>query len=109
MRRISPVGEILNHQSGGDTELRMDSSGPIAQQESSVTVPTNLWKKQIVEASLNINSVDIQNAPSTVTMDRRVPMSKYCSIVRTSMEIAKKTSVSHKDKSFDNIDMLDKA
>ena len=27
MRRISPVGEILNHQSGGEAELRMDSSG----------------------------------------------------------------------------------
>ena len=25
MRRISPAGEILNPQSGGDTELRMDS------------------------------------------------------------------------------------
>ena len=34
MRRISPAGEILNHQSGGDTELRIDSSGPITQQES---------------------------------------------------------------------------
>ena len=27
MRRISPVGEILNHQSGGEIELKMDSSG----------------------------------------------------------------------------------
>ena len=109
MRRISPAGEILNHQSGGDAELRMDSSGPIAQQESSVTAPTNLRTQQIVEASPNINSVDIRNAPSTATMDRRVPMSKYCSIVPTSTEIAKKTSVSNKDKSFDNIDILDKA
>ena len=42
-------------------------------------------------------------------MDRRVPLSKYCSIAPTSTEIAKKTSVSHKDKTFDNIDMLEKA
>ena len=74
-----------------------------------MTAPTKLRTQQIVEASPNINSVDIRNAPSNVTMDRRVPMSKYCSIVPTSMEIAKKTSVSTKDKSFDNIDMLDKA
>ena len=42
-------------------------------------------------------------------VDRRVPISKYCSIVPTSTEIAKKTSISHKDKTFDNIDMLEKA
>ena len=78
MRRISPVGEILNHQSGGETGLRMDSSGPIAQEESLVTAPVDLRSKKIVEASLTINSVDIRNAPSTVMMDRRVPISKYC-------------------------------
>ena len=74
-----------------------------------MTAPTNLRTQQIVKASPNINSVDIRNAPSTVTVDRRVPMSKYCSIAQTSTNIAKKTSVSTKDKSFDNIDMLDKA
>ena len=42
MRRISPVGEILNHQSGGETVFRMDSSGPIAQEESLVTAPVDL-------------------------------------------------------------------
>ena len=41
--------------------------------------------------------------------DRRVKVSKYCSIVATSTEIAKKYSVSSKDKDFDNIDMLNKA
>ena len=71
MRRISPVGEILNHQSDGETALRMDSSGPIAQEESLVTAPVDLSLQQIVEASPTINSVDIRNAPSTVTMDRR--------------------------------------
>ena len=59
MRRISPAGEILNHQSGGDTDLRMDSSGPIAQQESSMTVPANLMSQEIVEASPTINSVEL--------------------------------------------------
>ena len=42
MRRISPVGEILDHQSGGETGLRMDSSGQIAQEESLMTAPVDL-------------------------------------------------------------------
>ena len=109
MRRISPVGEILNHQSGGETALGMDSSGQIAQEELIVTAPVDLRSQQIVEASPNINSVDIRDAPSTVMVDHRVPISKYCNIVPTSTEIAKKTSVSHKDKTFDNIDILEKA
>ena len=109
IRRISPVGEILNHQSGGETALRMDSRGPIAQEELLVTAPVDLRSQQIVEASPNINSVDIRNAPSTVMMDRRVPISKYCSIAPTSTEIAKKTSVSTKDKTFDNLELLEKA
>ena len=37
IRRILPVGKILNHQSGGETDLRMDSSGPSAQEELIVT------------------------------------------------------------------------
>ena len=109
MRRILLVGEILNHQRGGETDLRMDSTGPIAQEESLVTVPVDLRSQQIVEASPTINSVDIRNAPSTAMMDRRVPISKYCSIAPTSTEIAKKTSVSNKDKSFDNLEMLEEA
>ena len=52
MRRISPVSEILNHQSGGEVELRMDSSGPIAQEESSVTAPDSLITQQVIAASL---------------------------------------------------------
>ena len=109
MRRISPVGEILNHQSGGETVFRMDSSGPIAQEELLVIAPVDLRSQQIVEASQNINSVDIRNAPSTVMMDRRVPISKYCNITPISTEIAKKTSVSNKDKTFDNLEILEKA
>ena len=106
MRRISSAGEILDHQSGGEAELWMDSNGPVAQEESPRTAPIDLSSQQTVEASPNINSVDTRDAPSTVMMDRRVRLSKYCSIVQTSTEIAEKTSVSTKDKSFD---MLDKA
>ena len=72
MRRILPAGEILNHRSGGEAELRMNSSGLIAQQESPRTAPIDLSSQQIVEASPNINSVDTRNAPSTLTMDRSV-------------------------------------
>ena len=74
-----------------------------------MTAPVDLRSQQIVVASPNINSVDIRDAPSTVMMDRRVPISKYCNIVPTSTEIAKKTSVSNKDKTFDNLEMLEKA
>ena len=109
MRRILPAGEIFNHQSGEEIVFRMDSSGTIAQEESPMTAPFDLSSQQIVEASSNINSVDTRSAPSIVMMDRRVRLSKYCSIVPISTELAKKTSVSNKDKSFDNIDMLDKA
>ena len=68
----------------------MDSGGPIVQEESPLTAPVDLRTQQIVKASPTINSVDIRNAPSTVMMDCRVPISKYCSIVPTSTEIAKK-------------------
>ena len=44
-----------------------------------------------------------------VTADRRVSVSKYFSVVTTSSEIAKKYLVSHKDKIFENLEMLDKA
>ena len=87
----------------------MDSSGPIAQEGSTVTAPNNLNTQQLIAALHDINSVELRNATSTVMMDRRVPFPKYCSIAPTRTEIAKKTSVSHKDKTFDNIDMLDKA
>ena len=50
MRRISPVGEILNHRSGGESALGMDSSGPIAQEELIVTAPVDLRSQQIVYA-----------------------------------------------------------
>ena len=81
MRRISPAGENLNHQSGGEAELRMDSSGPIAQEESLRTAPIDLSSQQIVEASPYINSVDTRDAPSTMMMDcivRLIQVLQYC-------------------------------
>ena len=48
MRRILPAGEILNRQSGEETEIRMDSSGPIAHEESPRTAPLDLSSQQIV-------------------------------------------------------------
>ena len=87
----------------------MDSSGPTAQEESPVTAPNNLIIQQVIAASSDINSTESRNATSTVMMDRRVPFSKYCSIALTSTEIAKKASVSNKDKTFDNLEMLEKA
>ena len=98
MRRISPVGEILDHQSGGETGLRMDSSGQIAQEELLVTAPGDLRSQQIVEASSTTNPVEIRNAPSTVMMDRRVPISKYLSIAPTCTEIARRQACRLKTK-----------
>ena len=48
MRRILPAGEILNRPSSEETEIRMDSSGPIAQEESPRTAPFDLSSQQIV-------------------------------------------------------------
>ena len=106
---ITEMRRILHHQSVGEIEFRMNSSGPIAQEESPVTAPNNLITQQLIATSSDINSTESRNAPSTVMMDRRVPFSKYCSISPTSTEIAKTTSVSTKDKSFDNLEMLEKA
>ena len=109
IRRISPANEILDRQSGDRLEVRMGSSGHIAQEEPQRTAPLVMNSQHIVEASSNITSVETRNAPPTVMADRRVKVSKYCSIVPTSTEIAKKFSVLSKDKDFDNTDILDKA
>ena len=109
MRRISPANELLNRQSGNRIEVRMGSSGHIAQEKPQRTAPFDMNSQHIAEASSTITLIETRNAPPTVTADRRVKVSKYCSIVPTSTEIAKKYSVSSKVKDFDNIDMLDKA
>ena len=87
----------------------MGSSAQLTQEEPQRTAPFGINSQHIDEASSNITSVETRNAQPTVTADRRVKVSKYCSIVPTSTKIAKKHSVSSKDKDFDNIDMLDKA
>ena len=53
---LSDMAVEISHQSGGETEFRMDSSGPIAQEESPRTAPIDLSSQQIVVASPNINS-----------------------------------------------------
>ena len=68
-----------------------------------------LYSQHIDAAPLSSVMPEIENAPLVVAADRRVPISKYCSIVQTSTEIAKRHLVSHKDKSFDNLNMLNKA
>ena len=83
----------------------MDSSGQIAQEELPRTAPLDMNTQHIVAASSNVTPGESGN----VMADRRVKNSKYCSIVPTSTEIAKKFSVSSKDKDLDNMDMLDKA
>ena len=108
IRKISSEKEFSTCQSGNKTEVRMISSEHIAQKENSRTAPVDMSSQHLNEASSSITSVETQNAPPTVTAGRRVKVSKYCSIVPTSMEIAKKHSVSSKDKDFDNVDMLDK-
>ena len=62
-----------------------------------------LCSLQIEAAPVSIVMPEIGIAPLVITADRSVPIYKYCSIVQTSTEIAKKHLVSHKDKSFDNL------
>ena len=94
IKRISSANEILNRQSGDKTEVRMGSSAQLAQEEPQRTAPSDMNSQHIDEASSNITSVETRNAQPIVTADRRVKVSKYCSIVPTSTEIAKKHSVS---------------
>ena len=69
----------------------------------------NLCSQQIVAAPPTNAVPEIENALLAVTVDRKVPISKYWSIVPTSTEFAKKYSVFNKDKTFDSLEMLDKA
>ena len=57
---------------------------------------------QIVTAPVSIVMPETEIAPLNVTADRRVPVYKYFSVVTTSTDIAK-------DKSVDNLEMLEKA
>ena len=68
-----------------------------------------VYSQHIEAATSSSVMPEIGIAPLVVTADRRVPISKYSSIVTTSAEIAKKFCVSNKDKTFESLDMLDKA
>ena len=100
---------IIARQEGGRSISGNDSSGATAREESTMIGLPMLYSQHIDAAPLSSFMPEIKNAPLVVTADRRVPISEYCRIVETSTEIARKHLVSHKDKSLDNLDMLDKA
>ena len=90
IRRISQDGKILNRRSRDGADSRMDSSGPIAQEESPRTAPIDLSSQQIVEASSNINSVDTRDAPSTAMMDRRVRYPSIAVLCRPAQKLQRR-------------------
>ena len=92
---------IIARQDGDRSTTGIDS----APEESTRTGLPMVDSHHIVPAPLP----ETDKLPLIVTADRRVPISKYFSIVTTSSEIAKKFLVSHKDKNFENLEMLDKA
>ena len=100
---------IIARQDGDRNTTGIDSSGATASEESIRTGLPMVDSHHIVPAPLAIVVPETDKAPLIVTADRRVPVSKYFSIVTTSSEIAKKYLVSHKDKSFENLEMPDKA
>ena len=106
---IPQGGGMSSRESGEDSDARIYSSGAQVPEELRRTELLNLCSQQIVAPTTTIQSLDMNEAPPTVTADRRVEISKYCAIVTTSTEIAKKFCVSNKDKTFESLDMLDKA
>ena len=93
---------------GDRSTTGIDLSGATAPEESIRTRLPMADLHHIVPAPISIVVSKTEKAPLNVTADRRVPVSKYFSIVTTSSEIVKKYLVSHKDKSFENLEMLDK-
>ena len=100
---------IIARLDGGRSTTGIDLSGATAPEESIRTGLPMVDSHHIVTAPISIVVPETEYAPLNVTADRRVPVSKYFSVVTTSSEIAKKYLVSHKDKSFENLEMLDKA
>ena len=99
---------IIDRQDGEISTSGTNSSGAPAPEELPRTGQPLVDSHHIVPAPLTKIVSELENATPTVTADCRVPISKYFSIVTTSSEIAKKFIVSHKDKNFENLDMLDK-
>ena len=100
---------IIDRQDGEISTTGGNSSGASAPEESIRTGQSMVDSHHIELAPLPKVVTELVNATPTVTADCRVPISKYSSIVTTSSEIAKKFIVSHKDKNFENLEMLDKA
>ena len=94
------VGSIAQRSTTGS-----DLSGALAPKESLRTGLPTVDSHHVAPASLSIVVPETDKAPLNVIADRRVPVSKYFSIVTTSSEIAKKYLVSHKE----NLEMLDNA
>ena len=99
----------IARQDGEMSTSGINLSGAPAPEELPRTGQPMVDSHHIVPAPLTKVESELDNAPLIVTADRRVPVSKYFSIVTTSSEIAKKFIVSHKDKNFENLEMLDKA
>ena len=100
---------IIVRQDGEMSTTGSNSSGASAPEESSRTGQPMVDSHHIAPAPLTKVVSELDNATPIVTADCRVPISKYFSIVTTISEIAKKFIVSHKDKNFENLEMLDKA
>ena len=98
----------IARQDGEMSTSGINSSGASAPEELPRTGQPMVDSHHIVPAPLTKVVSELDNAPPIVTADRRVPVSKYFSIVTTSSEIAKKYLVSQ-DKNFENLEMLDKA
>ena len=93
---------IIAHLNGGRSITGIDLGGATALEESTRIGLAIVDSHQIVTAPVSIVMPETEIAPLNVTADRRVPVSKYFSVVITSTDIAK-------DKSVDNLEMLEKA
>ena len=100
---------IIDRLDGENSTSGINSSGAPAPEELPRTGLPVVDSHHITQAPLTKVVSELENATPTVTADCRVPISKYFSIVSTSAEIAKKFIVSHKDKNFENLEMLVKA
>ena len=100
---------IIDRLDGEMSTTGRNSSGASAPEESIRTGQPMVDSYHIEPAPLPKVVAELDSATPNVTADCRVPISKYFSIVTTSSEIAKKFIVSHKDKNFENLEMLDKA
>ena len=100
---------IIDRQDGEISTTGRNLSRASAPEESLRTGQPMVDSHHIEPAPLPKVVAESDNATPNMTADCRVPISKYFSIVTTSSEIARKFIVSHKDKNFENLEMLNKA